>query len=321
MYDKKPDTSLVEDLEVLGLLSDGESRRLQEMGADPSMAPDEEEKPEGELGAAPGAGAPPAPKPAPKPAAPPAPPAPDAEEPKEEPKPDMYNDEYDEYDDDLAAYEAAWDVVKRYYALNESGEQLSEDDFKTVINAMAYIIEAHSKYMGPDLMDKDPQSLPGGNDPAWAGDSEHNPYDKLQGVNPPRRPRGWKYHTASPLPGEKAESLDALVGELKSLTQQTESDDEMQELGAKIVEGFEAIRDTADNAAGGIANELRESKTRVSEDHPRVKLGKYFEGVANDARLILRAIAERDTTDVDDAIEDLNSLTFDLKKGLARLSD
>jgi len=57
----------------------------------------------------------------------------------------------------------------------------------------------------------------------------------------------------------------------------------------------------------------------VTEGHPRVRLGKYFEGVGNDARLLLKAISENNTTDVDDAIEDLNSLSRDLKRGLAQL--
>ena len=93
----------------------------------------------------------------------------------------------------------------------------------------------------------------------------------------------------------------------------------MHTLGAKIIEGFEAIRDTAEEVAQGLATELRESKETVTERHPRVRLGKYFEGVGGDARLLLRAISERDTTDVDDAIEDLNSLARDLKRGLAQL--
>ena len=41
--------------------------------------------------------------------------------------------------------------------------------------------------------------------------------------------------------------------------------------------------------------------------------------MSNDAKLLLKAISEREQTDVDDAIEDLNSLSRDLKRGLAQL--
>lgn len=221
----------------------------------------------------------------------------------------------------MAQYESAWEVVKQYYALNEKNEKLSESDYRTVINAMAFIIETQGKYMGPDLMDTDPDELPGGKQPKWAGKAENDPNGKIKGIGAMEKDRQ-KYHLSSPRPGEKAESLDSLVSELKQLTAsvQAESEDEMQELGAKIIEGFEAIRDTATGLAEQIAAQLKESNERVSESHPRVKLGRFFESVAADARMLLNAIATRDTTDVDDAIEDLNSLSRDLKKGLAQLS-
>lgn len=328
MYDQKPTTSLMEDLEVLGLVK-GEAgkRRLAE---NDEMAPDAGKpglpkpphgEPDGdEAPAGPAAGA----APAPAPATPPFPstgaPIKDAgSSAKEGDEDEGEKDEYDlGSDEEMAAYESAWDVVKQYYGLSERSERLSEDDYKTVINAMSFIIETQGKYLHLEP-DHDPDELPGGNDPAWAGDSENNPSEKVQGTNAMRKLKGWRYHDASPRPSEKAESLSNLVGELKALTQQTESDDEMQELGTKIVEGFEAIRDTADEVAHGLAAELRESKETVTENHPRVRLGKYFEGVASDAKLLLRAISEHEATDIDDAIEDLNSLSRDLKRGLAQL--
>lgn len=340
MYDQKPTTSLMEDLEVLGLVQGKGKRKLAEnsgeMEPDPTTAapppaPGAHEEPDGDEGADAGAPPPPAPKTPPFPSkgapvtnakssfdgmAPGAPaPAPqssfDAMAPAA-PEGDLSPD------DEMAAYESAWDCIKQYYALNERNEKLSEDDFKTVINAMSFVIETQAKYMESE-MDKNPNELPGGTDPGWSGDAKNNPQEKVQGTGALRKIKGWKYHDASPRPGEKAESLDALVGELKSLTHKTESDDEMQELGNKIIEGFEAIRDTAHEAAEGLAAGLKESNERVSENHPTVKLGRYFEGVRNDANLLLKAISERETTDVDDAIEDLNSLARDLKRGLAQL--
>lgn len=323
MYDQKPTTSLMEDLEVLGLVKQpagAKGRRLaegDEMEADPGMASKDPS------GAAMGGdddeqgGAPPFPS---KGAPMKAPGGGDDEEQGQ----DMFGggDEADSYemqgDEEMQAYESAWDVVKQYYSLNERNEQLSEGDYQTVINAMSFIIETQGKYLHLEP-DHDPDELPPGNFPKWAGSPENDPIEKVQGTNAMRQPKGWRYHDASPRPSEKAESLNNLVGELKALTQQTESDDEMQMLGNRIIEGFEAIRDTASEVAHGLAAELKESNQKVTNEHPRVRLGKYFEGVASDAGLLLKAISENHTTDVDDAIEDLNSLARDLKRGLAQL--
>ena len=331
MYDQKPTTSLMEDLQVLGLVKqpNGGRRRLNEMG-DPDMAPDPglgasnpEDAGADQQGMPPAPPAPAAAAPAPK-----APPfQPKGEPDGDEGEKDMFGmggaapqNQYDMPggDEEMAAYESAWDVVKQYYSLNERKERLSEDDYKTVVNAMSFIIETQGKYLSLEP-DHDPDELPGGANPSWAGNAENNPSEKVDGTNAMRKLKGWRYHDASPRPSEKAESLNGLVGELKALTQQTESDDEMQELGTKIIEGFEAIRDTAVEVAQGLVAELRESSEKVGADHPRVRLGKYFEGVGNDARLLLRSISENSTTDVDDAIEDLNSLSRDLKRGLAQL--
>jgi hypothetical protein len=334
MFNQKPDSSLIEDLQALGLLAEGEKlakggkKEITENMGGP-MAPDASvtghEEPDGDEAAAPAAApAPPAAKTPPMPSklASTAPP------PKSD---DAMGGGYDAAgaapaaaddsmsdDDEVAAYESAWDCVKQYYALNEKKEKLSEDDYKTVVNAMAFIIETQGKYMGPDQLDKDPETLPGGSGQDWKGDGKNDPTDKVPGPLAMKKIKGFKYHLSSPKPGEKAESLDALVSELKGLTQKTESEDEMQELGNKIIEGFEAVRDTAQEIAESIAKELKESNERVTEAHPRLKLGKFFEGLSGDAKLLLKAISERETTDVDDAIEDLNSLARDLKKGLAQ---
>ena len=327
MYNQKPTTSLMEDLKTLGLVKQPRGRRLNEN--DDEMEPDGDEG-----GMPPGMGGPPAGAPAIAPPAPPAPPAPAAHgepdgddggmPPQFRPKPkapapnyDMYGDE-EGGDEEMQSYESAWNVVKQYYALQEGKEKLSEDDYKTVVNAMSFIIETQGKYLSLEP-DHDPDELPGGLNPAWAGNAENNPSERVDGTNAMRKLKGWRYHDASPRPSEKAESLNGLVGELKALTQQTESNEDMQDLGNKIIEGFEAIRDTAGEVAQGLASELRESSEKVTASHPRVRLGKYFEGVAGDAKLLLKSISENNSTDVDDAIEDLNSLSRDLKRGLAQL--
>jgi len=340
MYEQKPSSTLIEDLEQLGLLAEGEKmaktnkKSLAENAGE--MAPDVHA--DADQDAAMMAGKPAAPAAPPKapfppkaPAAPPkAPPmaddgmgaAPGAMDAAGAPGAGADDQDADdaagEEEDEMAAYESAWDCVKQYYTLNERNEKLSEDDYKTVVNAMAFIIETQGKYLGPDQLDKDPSTLPGG-DAEWKGDAKNNPTDKVDGTNAMRKIKGFKYHLASPKPGEKAESVENLVNELKSLTQKTESDDEMQEIGNKVIEGFEAIRDTAREVAESIASELKESNEKVTEKHPRLKLGRFFEGVSGDAKLLLKAISEREQTDVDDAIEDLNSLSRDLKRGLAQL--
>jgi hypothetical protein len=341
MFNEKPTTSLIEDLETLGLLSEGEtlSKRAKKQlaenagGMEPEGAHAEPDGDEAPVGLA----APPAPPMGAGPPAPPAPKTPPMPSKLAPPKsddgmgssmggsmdaagavPPSAADDMSNDDDEVAAYESAWDCVKQYYALNERNEKLSEDDYKTVVNAMAFIIETQGKYMGPEQLEKDPQTLPGG-EGKWTGDASHDPIDKVDGVGAMKKVKGFKYHLASPKPGEKAESLDALVSELKTLTQKDESNVDMQDLGNKIIEGFEAIRDASQRAAKDIATELKESNERVTESHPRLKLGKFFEGVSGDAKLLLKAISERDTTDVDDAIEDLNSLARDFKRGLAQL--
>jgi len=337
MYEQKPTTSLMEDLQVLGLVKQprGSNRRLNEMGGDmeedptgaygqpdpTTGAPSPHDEPDGDEGA----GGPPRPAPAAKVPGVPASPFPKGGVQGDDEK-SMYDEPQDQFstydmpggDEEMAQYESAWNVVKQYYALNERKEKLSEDDYKTVVNAMSFIIETQGKYLHQEP-DHDPDELPGGLNPAWAGNAENNPSEKVDGTNAMRKLKGWRYHDASPRPSEKAESLDGLVGELRALTQKNESDDEMQSLGTKIIEGFEAIRDTSEEVAQGLASELRESNEKITESHPRVRLGKYFEGLGGDARLLLRAISERDNTDVDDAIEDLNSLARDLKRGLAQL--
>jgi len=333
MYDQKPTTSLMEDLQTLGLVKPAKGRRLNEMGDD--MEPDPTDAMGQQSGFPPAHGEPdgdeaPGAPPAPPAAAAPRPPFPPKaapQQPEEEDDKDMYGQPQNNFnqggydmppEEEMAAYESAWNVVKHYYSLNERKERLSEDDYKTVVNAMSFIIETQGKYLSLEP-DHDPDELPSGNFAPWAGNAENNPIEKVDGTGAMRQNKGWRYHDASPRPSEKAESLNSLVGELKQLTQQNESEDDMQDLGNKIIEGFEAIRDTASEVAQGLANELRESSQTVKADNPRLKLGKFFEGVAGDAKLLLKSIAKNESTDIDDAIEDLNSLSRDLKRGLAQL--
>jgi hypothetical protein len=332
MYDQKPTTTLAEDFEVLGLLSDGQraaikakeaKRRLSEnadpMAPAPSPAPPMPGEPDGdEVPDAPGAGAPPAAGGAPAPGAPPAPaPA---------PPPHPGHDKPEGYDDEMAAYEQAWTVVRQFHSLSEAEvkSKFTHEDYRYVLNAQSFIIETQNKYMGSDLMDKDPSELPG-NGPAgykWAGKPENDPSDQITGTNAPRVPKGYKWGKASPRPGEKAEAVENTLKELKGIIEGRTSaptEDEMQELGTKIIEGYEHIRDVAGGFVEHFTNELKGVKEAVDAKDPRVKLGKYFESIHRNAATILDGIAKNEQTDVDDAIEDLQSLTRDLKKGLAAM--
>lgn len=337
MYDQKPMTTLAEDFEVLGLLSDGQraqikakdvqGKRALAENTDPMApappapgAPPMPGEPDGDEGMPPvgghpmGAGAPPAPGAGATPA-PPAHPAP-------HPAP-AGHDKPEDYDNEMAAYESAWSVVRQYHSLNEAQvKKFTHEDYKYVINAQSFIIETQNKYMGPDLMDKDPSELPG-NGPAgykWAGKPENDPSNQIDGTNAPRVPKGYKWGKATPRPGEKAESVENTLKELKGILEgrtTAPSDSEMQELGNKIIEGYEHIRDVAGGFVEHFTKELKESTDKVDAKDPRVKLGKYFESIHRNAATILNGIANNEQTDVDDAIEDLQSLTKDLKKGLA----
>jgi len=176
--------------------------------------------------------------------------------------------------------------------------------------------------MGPDIIDKDPSSLPG-NGPAgykWAGKPENDPSDQVQGTNAPRVPKGYKWGKATPRPGEKAEAVESALKDIKAIIEgrtTPPTDTEMQELGTKIIEGFEHLRDVAHGFVDRFSKELKEAKEPVNEKDPRVKFGKYFENIERCAATILNNINEN--TDVDDAIHDLQALTRDLQKGLAAM--
>lgn len=109
------------------------------------------------------------------------------------------------------------------------------------------------------------------------------------------------------------DTIDNIIERLDLLTQPVTED---RDLDTKIVEGFTRVFETANNIADGIASELAESK--FDEDDARFQIGNFFHGIAEDAENILKRI-ETGEVDVDDAVEDLQSISYDLQKGVEQM--
>lgn len=119
---------------------------------------------------------------------------------------------------------------------------------------------------------------------------------------------------------ESDNSLDNIIERLHSLTSPlAQESDEVGVISDKIVEGFKGVFHSANEIAQRIANELSEEES-VDKSDPRYKLGVYFEGIADDAKNILDAIFSGKDVPMEDAIEDLQALTGDVKKGLNKAS-
>jgi hypothetical protein len=240
--------------------------------------------------------------------------------------------------------EAAWDVVHFYYKLDESEDKaLTTDDLRTVVEAQTFIIEAAYNADEPTT---EPKDVPGGNavdafpdsedptkesgNPAFGGPLGMGKKNAVAGVGynlaktgAAKNDKGTAYsprHRSQPAPTNEA-SLDSLVSDLKSLQAsvvESEPTAEQLAVSQKLIEGFEAVRDTAGSVFQSIDKELSESKN-VTEGDARVAARDHFEGIANDAAEILNAIASGQV-EIADAASDLNTISDDLKQGLDALN-
>jgi len=322
---KKPDTSLSEDLKVLGLLSGDEAKALNEaehadekadkalMAKELAKADDKEDDKEAEK-------------------------KDEKAAPKKVPAFLKDKEAEDEKAKEEMAYaeqcEAAWAVVRDYYKLSESEDkELTTEDLRTVIDAFAFIVEglnSDKPTESPDALAHDAAEklFDPAEDPVKDNAQKASPlggkvYDKKYGKvgNQGSEKAASPYHLSKQV---KTEGLDELVGELKALRnafQESEAEPTAEQLAVsqKLIEGFEAVRDSAAEVAKRIGNELSESKD-VKEDDSRVTAKTYFDGIAEDAAAILTAITEG-KVEMSDALEDLNSISSDLHKGLEALSD
>ena len=240
--------------------------------------------------------------------------------------------------------EAAWDVVHYYYKLNEAeNAELTTGDLRTVVEALSFIVEAA---YNADEPTNEPKDIPGGNtvdafppeedptkeggNPAFGGPLALGKKNAVAGVGynlaktgAAKNDKGTPYsprHRSQPAPTNESASLDSLVSELKSIqgaVQESEPSAEQLQVSQKLIEGFEAVRDTAAAIFQGIDQELSESKN-VTEGDARVAARDHFESIANDAAEILNAIASSQV-EIADAAADLNTISDDLKNGLDAL--
>lgn len=239
--------------------------------------------------------------------------------------------------------EAAWDVVHHYYKLDEAEDaELTMEDLRTVVEAQSFIIEAAYNDAEPT---KEPKDIPGANktdafpdgeDPIKKNAAHEGPLGlgkkvavagdgyNLTKTGAAKGDKGEVYsprHRSQPAPTNEQTGLDALVSELKSIQQSVVESGptaEQLEVSQRLIEGFEAVRDTAAAVFKGIDAELAESKN-VAEGDARVSARAFFEGIANDAGEILNAIATGEV-EIADAAADLNTISADLKQGLDGLN-
>lgn len=318
MINRKPETTLHEDLAFLGLAPKNIS---EDEAADKVMAAKPEEKKE----------EPKAEKPEDKDDE-----AEEKEEKKEAPAKEMpaflqKKAEEAAEADFTARLEAAWDVVRSYYTMSESDDkELTNEDLRTVIDAYAFICEAQFNSGEPT---KKPDGNPGENADMFP-DGE-NPLTQKATANSPTAPE-WKkdkygergraksdkspaspYHRMAQVKTEAAAALVADLVAIRDAISESGPSAETLALAESLFEGFEAVRASASQVAARIGAELSEEK-EVAEDDARAKAFEYFDGIASDASEILKGLAEG-TVEVSDALEDLKSIGDDLKRGLDTL--
>ena len=112
-------------------------------------------------------------------------------------------------------------------------------------------------------------------------------------------------------------NIDNIIERLRGLT--TPLTQQSREVGAisdRIVEGLKSLHMDALKVSTSIAEELAEDDFDKSD--PRYSLGVWFEGIRDDAEGLLNRIFEHGDVPMEDAIEDLQALTSDFKKGLAK---
>lgn len=238
--------------------------------------------------------------------------------------------------------EAAWDVIRDFYKLSEDdNKSLVPEALRTVIEAQSFLIEA---MYNSDEPSKEPNDVPGGNETDLfpAGENPRNAGENpaLQGplankmknaeagkgynLSKTGAAKGEKGSPASPYHRSqqvKTESLSDLVAELKAIkaavTENAPSSEQI-EAAQDVVEGYEAVRDTAAEVATRIKADLAEDKNATKDDD-RVKAGDFFESIISDCNQILTSLAEG-KLELADAAEDLKLISTDLKNGLDRLN-
>ena len=133
---------------------------------------------------------------------------------------------------------------------------------------------------------------------------------------------------------KKAEAFDELNNLIESVNDIVEEPvfegdyDTAMESFEQIIEGFEKIGASAEELANRVAGDIRETgvvEGEELEDDPRFEVGSFFESIARDAGACLDQLRAYDEDgdvvinpdiDLDEALEDLQSITSDLERGV-----
>lgn len=230
-------------------------------------------------------------------------------------------EEDEESDEEVteAQLEKAFRVLEHFDAMSEDDvDELSEEQLDLVETAH-HLLEKRRKKMSAASYQKWKKSMRTQTGAEKKANRKAAKARKLDVSGKRKRARQEKLKTGGR--SESNDEVDSILERLKSLgsTTEVQESDEVGVLSDKIVEGFKGVFKSADEIANRIATELGESED-VSNDDPRFQCGEYFHGIAEDAKGILNAIfAEDSEIELSDAVEDLQGLTRDLKKGIAQM--
>ena len=263
--------------------------------------------------------------------------------------------EADETQDAIAEAEAAREelvgramaVIESYYS---NTEQLGEDEYKAVIDAYAVLADAYDATL-EDVTSQLQAVMENGDD--GDGDDEDdkpkkgNPFAKFMKKSKKdkdddkdsdededeSKDESVRYESVTPSIGRARrlmsessnKGLSSLVSDLKNLEEGLtgeSAESAAVDRHAALIEGFESLRDSAAAICGKIFDVIK-TEAGVEEDEEleldgedeRVKIGAFFESIAEDCENHLAALAGASIDD-DVAQEDLSRMKSDVERGI-----
>jgi len=316
MMNSKPTTTLKEDFDVLGLLSGDVAKSLNEEAEDAGSGDEEKVDADGDNDGD---------KDKAK-----------KDKDKEDKLPNFLKKPAAPAADEAAVkaeqLEAAEEVVRVYFGCSEAEDKtLTNEELRTVIDALVFLVNESWDSAGGKPKEKltdlpnggDSEGFPAGEKPEptagpLAAKKLGTPYGERGRSGSGEKPYSAR-HVMGPV---QSESLGQLVSDLQSIKQavmESGPSSEQVVLSENIIAGLESIRDTSAEVANRITSDLAESKN-VSEKDERHSATSYFASLAEDAAGQLALIAEGNL-DIEDAVENLNQLAEELKKGLDLLKE
>jgi hypothetical protein len=120
---------------------------------------------------------------------------------------------------------------------------------------------------------------------------------------------------------ELVQNLNDLRDAVRESGTDTDNVDEAVSAAEELLSGYQSIHETATTWYEGIAKEVAEDEG-VAEDDARIAVGRYLEGLADNALAIGAMIAEGDERwTLDDYAEDLEKLAADLDKAMTAMKE